>query len=203
MPPAWAFRRNAFSAARASLAGMLAAIVFAMASAAVADPLVWQALRGGGHAILIRHAEAPGTGDPPGFRLGDCATQRNLSDDGRAQARAIGEAFRSQHVRVDGVASSRWCRGLETARLLELGPVVPTPSLDSFFRNRELEPSVVAALLEEIGRLGNRTVVMVTHQVNITALTGIFPASGEVVVVAPGEAPGAPVRVVGRLMPGR
>jgi phosphohistidine phosphatase SixA len=179
-----------------------AATAVTAATAAPADHAVWQALRAGGHAVLIRHATAPGTGDPPAFVLGDCATQRNLSDEGREQARAIGRAFRAAGIAVDEVLTSRWCRSRETAELFDLGPVEPLEALDSFFTRRERGPAQVAALQARIGRLEHRTVVMVTHQVNITALTGIYPGSGEAIVVAPtGDAgsDGPRVRVVGRL----
>jgi phosphohistidine phosphatase SixA len=171
------------------------------------DPATWQALREGGHAILIRHAIAPGGGDPTGFRLGDCATQRNLSDEGREQARRIGRTLRAAGVKVDRVLSSRWCRGLDTARMLGLGEVEPFPPLDSFFRTPEGGPAAVDAMARFVAGIGQATVVMVTHQVNITGLTGVYPASGEAVVIAPlagrtggGTAGGTTgIRVVGRL----
>ena len=82
---------------------------------------LWAALRDGGHVALIRHALAPGTGDPAGFRVDDCATQRNLSPAGRAQARAIGERFRANGIDTAALFSSQWCRCLDTARELALG----------------------------------------------------------------------------------
>lgn len=88
------------------------------------------------HVVLLRHALAPGTGDPPSFQLADCTTQRNLSDAGRQQARDIGQAFRQQGVEVDRVLSSQWCRCLETAELMEVGPVEPFAPLNSFFQDR-------------------------------------------------------------------
>jgi 8-oxo-(d)GTP phosphatase len=89
-----------------------------------------------GTLLLLRHALAPGTGDPPGFVLGDCSTQRNLSDAGREQARALGERLRQAGIVQARIYSSRWCRCMETAELLELGPVQPLPALDSFFQDR-------------------------------------------------------------------
>src|SRR5207247_8383737 len=85
----------------------------------------WAALVKGGHVALIRHGNAPPGygGDPPGFKIDDCKTQRNLDEQGRGEARALGEAFRSQGVRVDRILSSPWCRCLETARLMAVGPV--------------------------------------------------------------------------------
>ena len=168
--------------------------------AAHAGERAWQALRTGGHAILIRHAIAPGTGDPPGFVLGDCSTQRNLSEEGREQSRRIGAAVRAAGIAVDRVLSSRWCRSLDTARLLGLGPVEPFPALDSFFSDGRAGPARVAAIADAIAGIGDRTVVMVTHQVNITALTGVFPDSGEMVVVRKGRGERG-IEVVARLRP--
>lgn len=94
----------------------------------------WSLLQQGdrGYVVMMRHALAPGTGDPPNFRLEDCSTQRNLSAQGRAQARRIGEAFRRRGIKVARVLSSQWCRCLETARLMNLGAVEPFAPLNSF-----------------------------------------------------------------------
>lgn len=148
---------------------------------------LWAALQGGGHIALMRHALAPGTGDPSNFQLDDCATQRNLSAEGRDQARRIGAAFRQRQISVDQVLSSRWCRCLETARLLNLGTVKPYPVLDSFFGNRDQGPQQTRVLKGFVSKKRDSlsTIVMVSHQVNITGLTGIFPRSGEIVVIRP------------------
>ena len=179
-------------------------LAFALAVAAMlglggparANEAAWQALRSGGHALLLRHALAPGTGDPSNFVLTDCATQRNLSAAGRDQARRLGAAIRAGGVRVDRVLSSRWCRALETARLMEVGAVEPFPPIDSFFQDRGEGPAQTRELEAFLAGLGDDTVIMVTHQVNITALTGIVPRSGEGVVVRPST---DGVTVVGRL----
>ena len=153
-----------------------------------ADDDLWAALREGNAIALMRHATAPGTGDPQGFVLDDCATQRNLSNEGRAQARAIGERFRARGINQAEVSASRWCRALETAELLGLGEVTPLPALDSFFGARELGPARSDEVLAFLaGREGDRPLVLVTHQVNVTALTGVFPRSGEVVVARPAD----------------
>jgi broad specificity phosphatase PhoE len=159
-------------------------------AAARADEAGWEALRQGRAAAIMRHAIAPGGGDPPGFRLGACETQRNLSDEGRAQARAIGEAFRARGISAATVLSSGWCRCLETAELLGLGPVAREPSLDSFFGDRSLGPGQTEALRALLAAWRGGPLVLVTHQVNITALTGVFPASGETVLVRTGAEPG-------------
>jgi broad specificity phosphatase PhoE len=204
--PASPIRRSAVAALALAIVALAAPDGFASGPVPAApggadggDAAVWAALKSGGHAVLIRHATAPGTGDPPRFSIGDCATQRNLSDEGRAQARAIGDAFRAAGVSVDRVLSSRWCRAADTAALLALGPVEPFPPLDSFFRNRDDGPAATDATRQAIAQLGRRTVVMVTHQVNITALTGIFPGSAEAIVVAPSPDGEQGIRVVGRL----
>jgi phosphohistidine phosphatase SixA len=130
--------------------------------------------------ILLRHASAPGVGDPEQFRLGDCSTQRNLDDAGRAQARAMGDQLRQAKVNVGRLLSSQWCRTRETATLLDFGAPIDEPAFNSFFgsRQNELTQTEQAKLLLMQWR-GPGTLVVVTHQVNITALTNLFVASGE------------------------
>lgn len=160
----------------------------------------WQVLQSGGHVALMRHATAPGTGDPPGFKLGDCSTQRTLSALGREEARRTGAAFRQRRVVVEGVWSSEWCRCLETAELLGLGMPTPLPALNSFFEDSGAHAERTAALRSFIVTYRTTgTRVLVSHQVNITALTGIFPRSGEIVVVKPLADGG--LAVVGRIPP--
>lgn len=149
----------------------------------------WRAVAAGGCAVLLRHAlTTPGVGDPPGFRPGDCSTQRNLSDAGRAQARRFGAGFERRGIRVDEVRSSRWCRCLDTARLAFPGrEVEPLGALDSFFTDGSARDAQTAALRHYLGALpATRRVVLVTHMVNITALTGESPAMGEALVVRTG-----------------
>jgi phosphohistidine phosphatase SixA len=166
--------------------------------AAAATDNLWTQLAAGGQAVLLRHAIAPGTGDPSTFKLGDCSTQRNLSDAGRQQARRIGAAFRQRGIKVDKVYTSQWCRCQDTAELLGLGPVEPLPLLNSFFANHSAGPAQTAALKQFLSTTRfSGIAVLVTHQVNITALTGIYPSSGEAVVIEVPEA--KPIRVLGRL----
>jgi hypothetical protein len=137
--------------------------------------------------------------DPPGFRLDDCATQRNLSDAGRAQARRLGERLRAAAVPVDPVRSSRWCRCLETARLA-FGRVQPWPVLDSFFADRGTQSAQTDALRAwALAFRGPANAALVTHQVNGTALTGEWSAAGEVLVLRPDA---TSLRLVGRLAAG-
>lgn len=148
----------------------------------------WSLLEGPRTVAIMRHAIAPGGGDPAGFRLDDCSTQRNLDARGREQARRIGAAVRASGVRIDRVLSSQWCRCLETAELLGLGAVEEMPSLNSFFGDRSSGPEQTArtrAFLREMA--DDETLFLVTHQVNITALTDVFPSSGEVLVLRIGE----------------
>jgi len=161
------------------------------------ETAVWVALKNGDHVALLRHASAPGTDDPPGFRLDDCSTQRNLSEAGREQARSIGARFREHGIENVVIYSSQWCRCLETAKLLDLGKVNRFPGLNSFFRDgsREaLQTAEVRALINK--RPKGTSLVLVTHQVNITALSGVFPQSGEIVVLRPD---GENLTVVGRI----
>lgn len=180
----------------------VAALVMLLAPQAEAKD-IWQQLRTEpGLVVLMRHAIAPGGGDPAGFTLGDCRTQRNLSAEGRSQARAIGRQFRTKGVPIAQVRSSRWCRAADTARLLGLGNVRRTPALDSVFtaaesvataRKRQAE-RLIRAHRDEAGVL-----VLVGHQANIIDLTGVAPASGEAVVVRADR--DGKIRVVGRIAP--
>jgi Histidine phosphatase superfamily (branch 1) len=158
----------------------------------------WAEVRAGKAIVLLRHAEAPGSGDPPGFKLGDCSTQRNLSEEGRAQSRAIGDLFRTNGIASAAVYSSQWCRCLDTARLLGLGEVEPLDLLNSFFGDSSVEPARSAALLDWLREQRfDDPAVFVTHQVNITGLTGEVPDRGEMIVVRIHT--GRPVEVVGRV----
>jgi phosphohistidine phosphatase SixA len=160
----------------------------------------WQALKQGGTVALFRHARAPGTGDPADFKLDDCATQRNLSEEGRRQAQHIGNGFRSRRVPVERVLSSRWCRALDTAQLAFGAMAQSSPLLDSFFSGRDHEPAQTQAVRRIIdGWRSTGVLVLVTHQVNITALTGIFPSEGEMLVLRPRTDSG--FDVVGRIRP--
>ncbi len=178
---------------RLFLAGLLA-----LASLAHADDALWARLKAGGNVLLIRHAATePGLGDPPNFFLGDCKTQRNLSEAGREEARRVGRALKWRAVAVSEVRASQWCRTLETAELAFGHPPVPWEALNSLHKDpdREAERTrAVAALVATVRPPQN--VALVTHNFNIRALTGISPSTAEIVVVR-GE--GGKVVVVGRL----
>jgi len=156
-------------------------------------------MKAGGHILMIRHALAPGSGDPAHFRIGDCSTQRNLDDRGRRQAKAIGAWLRSNGITSARVYSSQWCRCLETAKLLEMGSVAELPSLNSFYEmTQDGEPNL-KALRTFIAQQPSDGVliIMVTHFVTISAVANEAVSSGEGVLLELNE--DAPYKVVGRL----
>lgn len=161
----------------------------------------WTELAEPGAIVLFRHATAPGVGDPPGFKLDDCATQRNLNDRGRAEARRLGEQFRSRNIQVGAVLSSQWCRTRETAQLAFGSQVRDEPAFNSFFAESsgagETQTAQARAVLA--AWRGPGALVVVTHQVNIQALTGAAASSAEGVVVRP-SADGS-FKVVGTIVP--
>ncbi len=143
----------------------------------------WEAIKQPGAVALMRHALAPGTGDPANFRLGDCTTQRNLDDRGRAQARRIGEALRDQGISFDQIWSSGWCRARDTAALMDMGPVEIKLALHSFFAGRGSRSGQTRDVQEALAALPAETrVLLVSHQVNITALTGETLPSGAIII---------------------
>ena len=181
------------------LAICLSGLVGILQSARADEAAAWAALLQGGHVALMRHADAPGgAGDPPGFQLNDCRTQRNLSDSGRADAKAVGGKLRSEGVRISKLLSSPWCRCLETARLLDLGTVEIEPSFSNAFVLADRRDALTRGAQGIIGGwTGPGTLLVVTHGANIQALTGYSPAPGELVVVAAGA--GDNLRVVGHI----
>jgi phosphohistidine phosphatase SixA len=141
-------------------------------------------LRAGACALLLRHAQTvPGIGDPAGFRLDRCSSQRNLSEEGRAQARRIGQWFKVRGLQPQAVRSSAWCRCQDTAELAFGGHEV-WPALNSFFSGQGSEAGQTAQLRAALGRLpAGKFEVWVTHQVNMSALTGQGMAMGEGLLV--------------------
>ena len=192
-----------FIAASAVALLVNACIARSSSSVSQAQPeSAWALLQRGdlGYVVMMRHALAPGTGDPADFKLEDCTTQRNLSSEGREQAVRIGKAFRSRKIRIARVLSSQWCRCKDTARLMNLGKVEVFAALNSFFNASSRESGQTAEVRRFI--LSNRNIpgaiIMVTHQVNITGLTGIVPQEGESVVLRANKQ--GQVEVVGRLL---
>ncbi len=180
-------------------------IVFAAFAplAAEANPILWSKLHEPGHFAIMRHATAPGYGDPDNFQIGNCSTQRNLSDQGREEAKAVGLDAKAGTINEALVYSSQWCRCLETARALDLGPVQELPALNSFFQRREDKAGNMKALRAFIAdaaiRESHKPIVLVTHQVTIRTLTGVGTSQGETVIfrhVGDGE-----IEVVGTIPP--
>jgi phosphohistidine phosphatase SixA len=156
-------------------------------------------MKAGGHILMIRHALAPGRGDPANFRIGDCSTQRNLDDRGRKQAKAIGDWLHSRGIISARVYSSQWCRCLETAELLEMGSVAELPALNSFYElTQDREPNL-KALRTFITQQSSDGVliILLTHFVTISAITNEAVSSGEGVLLELNE--DAPYEVIGRL----
>lgn len=161
---------------------------------------IWQALRSGEAVALMRHAKAP---EPAGVRrtrgpivvnLLDCSSQRNLSPGGRAQADRIGRYYRARGVTSARVVSSAYCRTAETARLLGLGGVSFDYDLNALSRPTAAAQTTGLRRLIQSAPMGTPT-ILVTHQTNIRAATGISPADGEAIVV---DRRG---RVMGRIRP--
>ena len=160
------------------------ALWLASATLAVADNAAFTAAAEPGAIVIMRHALAPGTGDPGNFRLNDCSTQRNLNDAGRAQSEAIGQAFRDAGILFDRVMTSQWCRCRETAKLLGHAPPEDLPALNSFFQDRSTRDQQTADVKRSIDAAPkDQRIMLVTHQVNITALIGGWVSSGEAIVL--------------------
>lgn len=172
----------------ANTSGLFLFLLVLLSATARADEEIWQRLKEGGHVVLVRHAvTTPGAGDPPGMRLDKCDTQRNLTDEGRAHARRIGEEWRKRAIPLERVVSSPWCRCLETARLA-FGKAEVSEALSNLFgrpENRERQVRELRALAATHSGKGN--LVLVTHGSTIAALTGVNPATGEMVIVSRGE----------------
>jgi phosphohistidine phosphatase SixA len=186
-------------------AALAISLVLTPALAADEAKEVWDALVEGGHVALIRHGNAPGPtlgrgGDPPGFKIDDCMTQRNLDEIGRGQAKALGEAFRTHGVRVDRIQSSPWCRCMETAQLMAVGPVESSWALVPATDRNPNAPAALRTLKEMVATWrGPGTLVLVTHGLTVRAMIGIVPSQAETVVLKPTPGSGSGARVVGRI----
>ena len=133
--------------------------------------------------IFLRHALAPGVGDPENFMKEDCSTQRNLNDKGRLQARLIGNYLRSTNLKFSQILTSEWCRCIDTAKELNLGQWTTFSGLNSFFQVYEKKDQVMNKLQKKLDSLGYSDLALfVTHQVVISEQTGIVPRSGEMVL---------------------
>ena len=172
---------------------------FAMAEVGTVQAEMIERIKSGGHILMIRHALAPGSGDPANFRIGDCSTQRNLDESGRQQAKDIGDWLRSNGINRARVYSSQWCRCLETAELLDLGSVAELPALNSFYelvQNREPNLRALKKFIAE-QPLDGELIIMVTHFVTISAIADEAVSSGEGVLLKLNQ--GAPYESIGRV----
>ena len=140
-----------------------------------------------GHVLFIRHALAPGSGDPSHFKVEDCQTQRNLSAAGREQARKIGARLSAAKLQISAILTSQWCRCKDTATEMGLGPVSSAPSLNSFYQGIVPKKETLASLTKRLDSLNGRDgiTIMVTHFVTISAITGIGVSSGGMVSYNP------------------
>ena len=166
---------------------LLGVSVWAAAEVSLSSVEATRLLKAGGVGLLLRHGQTEaGVGDPPGFTLDDCKSQRNLSSDGRAQVQAMADRAKRSGIRFARVYTSQWCRCRDTARLLAESKDLPRdwPVLNSQFVGN---PTIADANQQIVTMLRtsptNESWLLVTHQVNIAALTGISPASGEGVLV--------------------
>ena len=133
--------------------------------------------------IFLRHALAPGVGDPENFIKEDCSTQRNLNNKGRLQARLIGNYLRSTNLKFSQILTSEWCRCIDTAKELNLGQWTTFSGLNSFFQEYEKKDQVMNKLQKKLDSLGYSDLALfVTHQVVISKQTGVVPRSGEMVL---------------------
>ena len=157
-------------------------LIAPQANAALADDL-----KDGQHVLLMRHADAPGYGDPAGYVIGQCPTQRNLGDYGKKQAKAVGSWLREQGVSKAQIFSSPWCRCSDTAQLLDLGFVRMEASLGSFFDDMSLEKKQTKELerliKSELDKQSKLPIILVTHHVNIRAFMGKNVSQGDMVLV--------------------
>ena len=191
---------------RALLAGAVALLAGVPAFARADDALL-QALRHGGVALLMRHAQTtPGVGDPPGWTFESCASQRNLDDSGIAHAERIGAWFKAQRLRPNGVRNSPWCRTRETAHLA-FGRTQDWAALSNIFEDRSRADAQAAELRAFVAALKpGELVVLVSHGSMISHVSGVSPAPGEAVVVRRNadvrgdKQDAAPLSVLGRLM---
>jgi len=166
---------------------MLVCLSLLVAGAQPASAGLLEDLTDGQHVLLMRHADAPGVGDPPGYRLDQCSTQRNLGEVGRQQSVLIGRWLAAQGVSTPKIFSSAWCRCVDTGRLLALGSVTVEPSLNSFFDDMSLATSQTASLqrfiIASLKAHPKQPLILVTHHVNIQSLTGRVVSVGDMVLV--------------------
>ncbi len=174
-----------------SLYLLIYSLIFALTTqiSSANELAIWDKLQGTapkGHVLLLRHSLAPGVGDPANFTLNDCSTQRNLSAVGRKDARDVGQWLQRRQIKIARVESSRWCRAVETATLLNLGKVRLNKNLDSLFQETDAlnHPQTIKVRKQIVShRNKSGLLVLVGHFVNIGVLTNVGVDSGEGVLV--------------------
>lgn len=174
-----------FARARVLSLMLLCIALFINLPAVADEQQAWQLLREGKAVLLLRHALAPGVGDPAEFTLGDCSTQRNLNAEGVAQAKSWKKYLAEKNITLARVYASEWCRTLDTATAMDVGRVAPLSALNSFFEgryDREQQTRDARAFVNSLEPSG--AIILVTHQVNIQALTGVFTVSNQALIVA-------------------
>ena len=175
------------------LAGTLSMLVaFAHAGD---DPLHTAVSSVNANVVFMRHALAPGFGDPENFQVSDCSTQRNLNAAGQEQARRIGGQLASSAVQFSAILSSEWCRCRDTAALLGLGEWETFAGLNSFFQDHVDRSQTLSLLRTQLDQLPPGVTLMVTHQVVISAITGKFVGSGELIAYNTKSGRSAPARI--------
>jgi phosphohistidine phosphatase SixA len=175
---------------RSNLAVITALLASLLGQSAMANELaIWDKLQGSnpkGYVLLLRHTIAPGVGDPENFKLNDCSTQRNLSQVGRDDAKAVGDWLKRRDIKISRVESSRWCRAKQTAQLLGIGKVRLNSNLDSLFESKDPAKAIqTVRVKKQIVDWRNKSglLVLVGHFVNIGAVAGVGVGSGEGVLV--------------------
>ena len=175
---------------RFNLAIITALLISLLGQSAMAnEDAIWDKLQGTnpkGYVLLLRHTIAPGVGDPENFKLNDCSTQRNLSQVGRDDAKAVGDWLKRRDIKISRVESSRWCRAKQTAQLLGIGKVRLNSNLDSLFESKDPAKAIqTVRVKKQIVDWRNKSglLVLVGHFVNIGAVAGVGVGSGEGVLV--------------------
>jgi len=172
---------------RTSLFLIILSLLCTQSKLATAQTELANSLYDGQHVLLMRHADAPGYGDPKNYQISQCATQRNLGDFGRKQAKGIGDWLSSQGVDQAKIYSSAWCRCVDTATLLNKGAVKKEASLGSFFDDmsqaKKQTDELTKFIATERKQHPKMPIIMVTHHVNIQSYVGMVVNSGDMVLV--------------------
>ena len=163
---------------------LLIIISLTISNQVLSEDKILESLKEGGKIIFIRHAYAPGGGDPQNFNINDCSTQRNLSNEGINQSKLIGEFFKTNKIKIDKVLSSEWCRCKDTAKFA-FNDFETFDALNSFFSAKFVknEKKQIKELKNYIKNWkSNKNLILVTHYVVISSMLNIAVSSGEIVI---------------------